>query len=135
MPPAEPAPAAAALDLQGIHSLWPAVLDSVRGENALLGAALEHTRPVAHAIEGDELTLAFPPDAAFSMKQAQSNERRAAVTQALERVLGRRLRVSYELSETVPGADSRPVDEEELVARFMAEFDAQELPVSQPEGE
>src|SRR5207245_1874517 len=44
-------------ELDSLRSAWPAVVDLVRAENALLGALIEEAEPVA--VAGDELTVAF----------------------------------------------------------------------------
>ena len=53
-----------------LAGLWPAVAEAVPEENGMLGAALGAARPVA--LEGDRLTVAFPPDAAFVKKKAEA---------------------------------------------------------------
>ncbi len=55
MPP--PAAAAADADLEMVVSLWPAVVDLVRSENALLGALIADATP--SALSGADLTLTF----------------------------------------------------------------------------
>jgi DNA polymerase-3 subunit gamma/tau len=124
-------------DLESLQSLWPAVLDAVRAENALLGALIADAWPAL--LSGDELTVAFAPTAAFLKKRAEDPAHCAVVSEALRQITGRHLRLLYELSEDAGpagGADVAPAPTEaEWVARFMAEFDAEELPVPQEEGE
>ncbi len=145
-PPAEPiaAPAVTAVDppaaspssdaiaVAELRSMWPAVLDLVRGENALLAAVIADAQPVELA--GEELTVAFAPSAAFLKKKAEDGANRTAVAEALRQVTGRRLRPSYELRELLEqdGGAVVTLSEEELVARFMSEFDAEELPDDAP---
>jgi DNA polymerase-3 subunit gamma/tau len=120
---------AAAGGLAGLRALWPAVVDHVRAENALLGALIEEAEPVA--VSEGELTVAFAQSAPFLKKKADDPANRAAVAAALERVTGRRLRLAYELSDRPEArASARPQSssEEEWVRRFMEEFDAEELP-------
>jgi DNA polymerase-3 subunit gamma/tau len=118
----------AARDLESVLGLWPAVVDLVRGSNGLLGACIEEARPVA--VEGEELTLAYPFAAAFYKKKAEDPDNRATVGEALGALLGGRWRLRYELRD-VPAPEARQVvdvqSEEELVARFIDEFDAQEI--------
>jgi len=130
--PAAPttAPAApAASDLESVCSLWPAVVELVRGEHALLGALIAEARPVA--VDGEDLTLAFASTAQFLKKKAEDPANRAAVGEALRAVTGGRWRLSYELREVLAGQD-RPDggedSEEEWVRRFIEEFDAEEIP-------
>ncbi len=120
------------IDVAELRSMWPAVLDLVRGENALLAAVIADAQPVELA--GEELTVAFAPSAAFLKKKAEDAANRTAVAEALRQVTGRRLRPSYELRELLEeeGGAVVTLSEEELVARFMSEFDAEELPDDAP---
>ena len=85
-------------------------------------------------LAGEELTVAFAPSAAFLKKKAEDAANRTAVAEALRQVTGRRLRPSYELRELLEeeGGAVVTLSEEELVARFMSEFDAEELPDDAP---
>ncbi|HWX96623.1 MAG TPA: DNA polymerase III subunit gamma/tau [Solirubrobacteraceae bacterium] len=118
-----------ARDLESLRSLWPAVVDLVRGENALLGALIAEAQPVE--IHGEDLTVAFASSKPFLRKKASVPLNRAAVAEALHAVTGVRWRLAFELRDT-PGEgqdDSRePRSEEEWVRRFMDEFDAEEIP-------
>jgi DNA polymerase-3 subunit gamma/tau len=118
----------AARDLDSVCAIWPAVVELVRGENALLGAVICEAQPVA--VDGEDLTLAFASTAQFLKKKAEDRDYRAAVSEALRAVAGGRWRLSYELREQLAAADpseSPERSEEEWVARFMREFDAEEL--------
>ncbi len=118
-----------ARDLEALCSLWPAVVELVRGEHALLGALIAEARPVA--VDGEDVTLAFASTAQFLKKKAEDPDNRAAVGEALRRVAGGRWRLSYELREELGVQDragAAQQSEEEWVARFMREFDAEEVP-------
>jgi DNA polymerase-3 subunit gamma/tau len=136
-----PVPAAAGLlDLDRLRELWPAVVDTVRAENAMLAAALAEASPVA--VDGDEAIFAFPPSAAFSKRMAESEPHRRIVAEALRALAGTGLRPRYELRELAPEEQSPAVaaaaepaiSGEELVGRFVAEFDAEELIEDDEEG-
>jgi hypothetical protein len=118
--------------LESVCSLWPAVVELVTVENGLLGACIVEARPVA--VDGEELTLAFASTAQFKKKKAEDPANRRAVIEALRSLTGVGWRVSYELREDL-AAEERPQvtegSEEEWVARFMREFDAEELPDEQ----
>ena len=75
-PVAEAAPAP---DLEHVQQIWPAVADTVRERNGMLGALLAQARPIA--IEGDLLKVAFAEDATFGKKKAEAN--RELVVEAL----------------------------------------------------
>jgi DNA polymerase III subunit gamma/tau len=115
--------------LDSLRELWPAVVEAVRAPNAMLAAAIVAARPVE--LSGEELLVAFDPDASFMMKKAAHPDNRELVAQALRELTGRRLRLAYELRADmapVVGAPGGGHSEEEWVARFMDELDAEELP-------
>jgi DNA polymerase-3 subunit gamma/tau len=127
--PARPAAQAIADDLAPLLSWWPAVVDLVRTDNALLGACIEEARPVE--VTGEDLTVAFSATAPFLKKKAENPDNRAAVTAALRDVTGRRWRLSYELHDELAGAEGDgpgALSEEQWLKRFIDEFDAEELP-------
>ncbi len=113
--------------LGSLVELWPAVVEVVRGENALLGALIAEARPVE--LSGEELTLAF--GSPFLKKKAEDPANRAVVGDALRAVTATRWRLTYELREdlTDSGAETHEEhSEERWLARFMDEFDAEEVP-------
>jgi DNA polymerase-3 subunit gamma/tau len=121
---------AVAKDLDSVRSLWPAVVDLVRSENALLGALIAEAQPVE--IESEDLTVAFASSKPFLRKKASVPLNRAAVTEALRAVTGVRWRVAFELRDELGTEQDQTPDpvrsEEEWVRRFMEEFDAEEIP-------
>ena len=136
-PEPSPSPANGTLDLQAAVSSWPAVVDLVRTENPMLAGALDACRPVA--VGDRELTLAFPSGASFLKRKAEQDDYRRAAAEALSSVTGQRLALRYELRD-VNDADEQPeaqaLSGEELVRRFLEEFDAEEILEDQPqEGE
>ena len=126
-PPESPPAFLPASDLESLRALWPAVVELVGMENKMLSAVLVDARPVA--VAGEDLTVAFASSAAFLKKKAEHPDNRAIVSDALRQLSGGRWRLSYELLEADADAASQlPVPtEEEWVARFMQEFDAEEL--------
>ncbi len=116
----------AALALDDAAACWPAVVDLVRAENAMLAALLSDARPVA--VKERELTLAFPGGAAFLKRKAEQEDHRRVAGEALKAVTGRRLALRYELRDGEEEPEGEPVlSGEELVRRFMEEFDAEEV--------
>jgi len=137
-PDPEPNPApepVGPLELDDATACWPAVVDLVRGENAMLAALLSDARPVA--VKERELTLAFPGGAAFLKRKAEQEDYRRVAGEALKTVTGRRLVLRYELSDEEEKQAGEPVlSGEELVRRFVEEFDAEEVLEDDPdEGE
>jgi DNA polymerase-3 subunit gamma/tau len=126
-PEPEQSSAAAPLELEAATACWPAVVDLVRAENAMLAALLSDARPIA--VRDQELTLAFPGGAAFLKKKAEQDDYRRVAGEALQAVTGQRLVLRYELREPEdeePNGD-QVLSGEELVRRFMEEFDAEEV--------
>ena len=123
-----------ATDLDSLLAVWPAVIDVVRADNALIGALIADARPTA--VDGEDLTVAFASSAAFLKKKAEHPDNRAIVSEALRLLTGGRWRLSYELleadAELASGAEAPT--EEEWVRRFMEEFDAEELLSDQEPG-
>jgi DNA polymerase III subunit gamma/tau len=111
------------LDLEQLKAVWPAVADAVTEENGMLGAALGAAQPVA--IEGQQLVVAFPADAAFAKKKAEAN--RELVQQAVRGLTGQSVSIAYDLREDASPAVPTLLGEEELIERLRAEFAAEEV--------
>ena len=132
----EPAQAAGCLAVLG------RVRDAVCAENQLVGAALSDARPVE--LRDRELVVAFAltNEGRFQHRMADTSEHRAVVERALRTLTRAPLQVRFELRELDPGdgepEEEPPPSEDELVARFVAEFDAEEIvpdPDDSKEGE
>ena len=116
--------------LDEVIVLWPAALESVAAGFPLLAAALRKARPVA--IDSHALVVAFPSDDSFNRRMAAENgEHRRAVAAALEALTGVVLRVEYELRDLADDEVAVELSEDELVARIVQEFDAEEI-VAEP---
>ncbi|MBV9536957.1 MAG: DNA polymerase III subunit gamma/tau [Solirubrobacterales bacterium] len=122
----DPAPGVEA-DLERAVELWPAVVAQVRERNALVAALLAEARPIATGER--ELTLAFPAGAAFLKRKAEQDDHRHLAAEVWRAVSGSPLTLRYELGEEDQRGDGEPaLSGEELVRRFIEEFDAEELP-------
>jgi DNA polymerase-3 subunit gamma/tau len=106
----------------------------------MLAAILTDARPVA--VSERELTIAFPAGAAFLKGKAEQDDYRRIAAEALRTVTGHRLTPRYELREPDPEdrqaatSDNGPVlSGEELVKRFLEEFDAEEIFDEDPDHE
>jgi DNA polymerase-3 subunit gamma/tau len=139
-PPAEPTgPVAVAgpeggLGLEHVTELWPGILDQMRQSGAgMLSAVVGIARPVAVDVAAGTLTIAFPPGSAFNLRKADDKDNRELVAAAILAVLGEPLRPDYTMLDSEPGAEqpARGGDsvaaggENDLVERFIAEFDAE----------
>jgi DNA polymerase-3 subunit gamma/tau len=123
------------LDVPAAVELWAAVVELVRDQNKMLAALLKDARPVR--VSDRELELAFPPGAAFLKRKAEQEDHRRAAADALQAVSGRALALRYELGADEPSgdADAAVLSGEELVQRFLQEFDAQEVLEDDPDHE
>ncbi|HEX8205628.1 MAG TPA: DNA polymerase III subunit gamma/tau [Solirubrobacteraceae bacterium] len=113
--------------LAAVRDVWPAVLDTVRGQNGLLAAVLADARPCD--LRDDQLVIAFTPDKSFLCRKAEDAANRQLVAEAITSLTGSPLRIAYELREAEEDcAPSAPgLTEEQLVDRFKAEFEAEEI--------
>jgi DNA polymerase-3 subunit gamma/tau len=129
--PADPDLAAPAdhdpeLSLEAFEELWPAVLQTLEGESPRVAGLLRQATPAA--LDARELTLAWPESAAFSKRQAEEPAKRALIAESIRAVTGASLRLAHELRSDHELAAAATLTDDELVARFKAEFDAEELP-------
>jgi DNA polymerase-3 subunit gamma/tau len=113
------------VDLGQLQSLWPAAVEAVRGENAMVGALLADARPTE--LDGSRLTVAFAGSAAFAKKKAES--KRDLLASALRDLTGHNLELSYELSdgEGLQAEASSSLTEDELLERLREELGATEV--------
>jgi len=122
------------VDLERVVSLWPAVVDQVRESGSeLLSTVFAAARPVALEGEGSgpALKVGFPPSAAFNKRKAEAPEARDRLADAVQTIVGERLRPVYVLLEAEDVVDvvgeKGELSEEELIARLKDEFDAEEF--------
>jgi DNA polymerase III subunit gamma/tau len=120
---AEEPEATAAVDIEQVQAIWPAVADAVREENAMVGALVAHARPTT--LEGNRLIVCFPEGQAFSKKKAEAN--RELAERALRGLTGASMSVVYELSADTPATEAAILTEEELIERLRSELGAEEV--------
>ena len=128
---AEPIVAAVGLDLDGFAELWPAVIESIQGERPLLAEHLKVARP--SALGDGELTLAWAETHGLSRRKAEDPPNRELIGRAIRAVTGASLRLAHEMRADTPGAAAPTLSEEELIERFVEEFEAEILPDPEPE--
>jgi len=121
------------LTLQALLEAWPAVVETIRSSNALLGAVIEEAEPVA--LDGSRLVLAFAEDAAFQRRKAEDRASRTALADAVTQVTGRAVSLDYESRALARKPRATPLSDAELARRLMEEFDGEELPTAQAEEE
>ena len=122
------------VDLAALKELWPAVLDSLREQHALLHGVIAAAVP--KSLDGHDLVLAFDSDQAFFCRKAESSAHRAALAEVIRALAGFQPRLSFELADLASLDPAAPppvvLTEAEWVERFKQEFDAQEI-VPDPE--
>ena len=128
----ERAPKAAAtpdLELEQLQEAWKrSVLPAVEERSIPTAAVLGEAHPAR--LEGDTLTLEFPPAASFHREKAQQPKNAELLADALYEVTGRRLVVVFsEGAERTPkqAEPERPATEEEIVELVKSTFDAREV--------
>ena len=118
------------LDLPAFVQLWPSVVQSLEVEHPMIAALLQEARPAG--CDGRQVTLTWAESHAFFKRKVEDPGNRERVLTAIRDVTGASLRLTCELCANNEVRTNRPVEpavsEEELIARFVAEFDAQELP-------
>jgi DNA polymerase-3 subunit gamma/tau len=122
-------------DLAQVQKIWPAILAKLAEKAPALAATFDGARPVAFDDEG--LAIGFAPDQPFNKRKAESPDRRQALIEAFEAVIGEGVAPRYVMLEEGDAAASAPpdtpapgtgeIDEDELMERLISEFDAKEV--------
>jgi DNA polymerase-3 subunit gamma/tau len=122
------APEPPSLELGQLQEAWQrTVLPAVEQRAIHAAPVLGEARPAR--LEGDTLTLEFPPSADFHRKLAEEKYA-GLLREALYEVTGRRLTVAFAVGEHV-GEDAEthdePTTEEEILSLIKQTFDAREV--------
>ncbi len=128
-PGGEPVVAAVGLDLDAFADLWPAVIESIQQERPLLAEHLKVARPTA--LGNGELTLAWAETSGLSKRKAEDAANRELIGRAIRAVTGASLRLAHELAADGPEPEAATLSPDELVERFVEEFEAEILPESE----
>ncbi len=120
-------PPSGEVDLASIRGVWPAVVDTVKAQNMMLAAAVAKSRPCE--LRGDELVVAFGSEDSFYRRKAEDTACRQIVSEAVRSLTGRSLRLVYDSRDDDAEPEAAPVavSEEEIIQRFKAEFEAEEI--------
>ncbi len=131
-----------ASDLERVVELWPGVLEQMRQDGAgMLSAVVGIARPTAVDTDAGTLTIAFPPGSAFNLRKADDKDNRELVAGSILAVLGTPLRPVYTMLDAEPEAAPQgpsgdavaATGENDLVERFIAEFDAEVVIDDEPD--
>jgi DNA polymerase III subunit tau-like protein len=116
-----------------VETLWPAVVERIHASEGgeMLAALLADARPAR--FEDDQLVLVFPATASFSKRKIEHASNGERLREALKLVAGRPIGVRFELSDEDEPAPEQSHDEDQVIARFKSEFDAEEVLEPAPE--
>jgi DNA polymerase III subunit gamma/tau len=130
-PPPGPPSSPPVLALEQLQEAWKrSVLPAVEQRSIPASTMLDAAHPAA--LDGDTLTLEFPPEQSFQREKAEEPRSVAFLQEALYEVTGRRLEVAFATGERKVRTKSEaehPATEEEIVELMKSTFDAQELDV------
>jgi len=117
------------LELEQLQEAWRrSILPAVEEKSIPTAAMLGEAHPAA--LQGDTLTLEFPPAASFHRTMAEDPKNATLLRDALYEVTGRRLALAFAVGEErrrAEAEDDRPATEEEIVELMKSTFDAREL--------
>ena len=91
----------------------------MRAENALCAALLEDATPIA--VDGTQVTVAFPPSGDFLRRKANDDGYRQCVAMAVRTVTGAKAQIAYVLAEAPPADEpliEAAADRRRVGARF-----------------
>jgi DNA polymerase-3 subunit gamma/tau len=125
-PPPEPAAEPPSIELEQLQEAWQrSVVPAVQTRAIHAAPVIGEAKPAA--LEGDKLTLEFPPSADFHRKLAEEKYE-SLLKDALFEVTGRRLELAFALGENgEEPEEEEPTTEEDLVALVKETFDAREV--------
>jgi DNA polymerase-3 subunit gamma/tau len=127
----EPVPVpvgAPALELSQLQEAWArTILPAVEERGGIPTASLLREAHPAE-LDGDTLTLEFPPSAQFHLELARDSKNTSLLADALYDVTGRRLELAFELGEAreTPAAEEEAAGEERILELLKETFDARE---------
>jgi DNA polymerase-3 subunit gamma/tau len=117
-------------DLDEITRMWPAVIHKLGETSPALAATFEGARPISLDDEG--LKVGFPAEFTFNKRKAEAPEKRELMADAIESVLGERIKPAYVLLDGEAAAEEESasadeIDHDALVEKLKSEFDAKEV--------
>ncbi|HET7486224.1 MAG TPA: DNA polymerase III subunit gamma/tau [Solirubrobacterales bacterium] len=131
-PPTPATGPAGQIDLDEIVRVWPAVIHKLGETSPALAATFDGARPVSMDDEG--LKVGFPAEFTFNKRKAEAPEKRELIADAIESVLGERIKPTYVLLDGDVASDDDDeetsegeIDHDALVEKLKSEFDAKEV--------
>jgi DNA polymerase-3 subunit gamma/tau len=117
-------PPAGPMDLDGVRSLWPAVLDALRDDLPLVAAALDDVQ-LFDGPDG-ELLIAFATIDRFQRATAEKSANRQAIAETIRAVTGASPPLRFE-SRDLEVVEEEAGGEEDVLDRLKKEFNAEEI--------
>ena len=128
-PKPESSPSPRDVDLEQLQEAWQrTVLPAVSEKSIPTASMLTEARPAA--LDGDTLTIEFPPTASFHRKLAEEPKNSTLLRNVLYELTGRRVALEFVLGEGGAAADEEddaPAGEEEIYQLVKETFDAKEI--------
>ncbi|MBD0330505.1 MAG: DNA polymerase III subunit gamma/tau [Thermoleophilia bacterium] len=126
----QPARPSGPLPLEQLQEAWQrSVLPAVEARSIPTASVLREARPAA--LDGELLTLEFPPSAAFHRQLAEDPKNASLLQDALYDVTGRRLAISFAVgaddADAAGEQDDAPTSERDLYELVKETFDAREV--------
>ena len=127
VPPTEHAGAPPPVELEQLQEAWQrTILPAVEDKSIPAASMLREAHPAG--LEGDTLTLEFPPSAGFHRRMAEDPKNADLLRDALYEVTGRKLALAFAEGENGhEEADERPASEEDILALVRDTFDATDV--------
>jgi hypothetical protein len=131
-PEASAATTTAAVEVERVVELWPAVVDHLRESGStMLSSLFEGARPLGIDQDRSLIRIGFPASAKFNKKKAEAAANVDRMSEAITAVVGERLRPAYELIDdgapAAAGEGDSSLEEEDLVEMIKDNFDATEV--------
>ncbi len=132
--------AIAQIDTEHVMELWPAVVDHLRDSGSeMLASLFDGARPLGVDEERSLLRIGFPAPAKFNKRKAEAEANVERMAEALEAIVGARLKPVYELIDGEPegeeGEGATAMAEEEIIELLKSKFDASEVVAEEDDDE
>ena len=128
-PPAPPAPALPPLSIEQLREAWErSILPTISEINIPTASILREARPAT--LEGDVLTLEFPPTASFHRKLAEDDKSAAILREALRTITGHTLSLVFATGSAPSAAavnEHLPLGEDDIISLLKDTLDAREV--------
>jgi DNA polymerase III subunit gamma/tau len=130
-PEAGASPGPPDVELEQLQEAWQrTILPAVQEKGGIPTASLLREAHPSE-LEGDTLTLEFPPAAEFHRKLAEEPKNATVLRDTLYEVTGRKLAVAYAVGDAPDDHDEddtqEPLSEDEIIQLMRDKFDAEEL--------